>query len=144
VAALPSNGTGIRLDMTPMVDVAFLLLIFFMSTTALKAQEEAEIVLPTSAAGEEMPRQDRLVVTVSADGSVGVSSPGRRAESVPIASVGERVKTAAAGAPGARLVVYADGDVPYATMTEVFRSLRDKEIYQMSLITDAEEPQVRR
>ena len=139
MAAQPKKGIRIRLDMTPMVDVAFLLLIFFMSTTALKAQEDAEIVLPTSAAGEKMPRQERLVVAVSADGAIAFATPGRRAASVPIASLGDVVKAAAAAAPSARLVIYADGDVPYATMTEVFRALREKEIYRMSLITDEEE-----
>ncbi len=139
MAALHSKGTSIRLDMTPMVDVAFLLLIFFMSTTALKAQEDAEIVLPTSTSGEELPRQDRLVVTVSADGTIAVAQPGQRSARVPIAALGDVVKAAATAAPLARLMIYADGDVPYGTMTEVFRALREKEIYRMSLITDLEE-----
>ena len=37
---------GVRLDMTPMVDVAFLLLTFFMLTTAFKAPQTMEISIP--------------------------------------------------------------------------------------------------
>lgn len=37
---------GVRLDMTPMVDVAFLLLTFFMLTTAFKQPQAMEINLP--------------------------------------------------------------------------------------------------
>ncbi|HEX5317037.1 MAG TPA: biopolymer transporter ExbD, partial [Candidatus Kapabacteria bacterium] len=37
---------GVRLDMTPMVDVAFLLLTFFMLTTTLLTPQVMEIVMP--------------------------------------------------------------------------------------------------
>ena len=37
---------GVRLDMTPMVDVAFLLLTFFMLTTVMRKQQAMEINLP--------------------------------------------------------------------------------------------------
>ncbi len=37
---------GVRIDMTPLVDVAFLLLTFFMLTTVMRRQETMEINLP--------------------------------------------------------------------------------------------------
>ncbi len=37
---------GIRIDMTPMVDVAFLLLTFFMVTTAFRRPQTIEITIP--------------------------------------------------------------------------------------------------
>ncbi len=37
---------GIRIDMTPMVDIAFLLLIFFMVTTVFRTPQALEINLP--------------------------------------------------------------------------------------------------
>lgn len=37
---------GVRVDMTPMVDVAFLLLIFFMVTTIFRTPQALEIALP--------------------------------------------------------------------------------------------------
>ncbi|MBX7152819.1 biopolymer transporter ExbD [bacterium] len=43
---------GIRLDMTPMVDVAFLLLTFFMLTTAFRLPQTLEISIP-EAEGEK-------------------------------------------------------------------------------------------
>ncbi len=42
----PKRRVGIRIDMTPMVDVAFLLLIFFMVTTVFMTPQAMEINLP--------------------------------------------------------------------------------------------------
>jgi len=42
----PKRRIGIRIDMTPMVDVAFLLLIFFMVTTVFRTPQALEINLP--------------------------------------------------------------------------------------------------
>lgn len=45
-ARRPKRRVGIRIDMTPMVDVAFLLLIFFMVTTVFRTPQALEINLP--------------------------------------------------------------------------------------------------
>ena len=42
----PKHRVGIRIDMTPMVDIAFLLLIFFMVTTVFRTPQALEINLP--------------------------------------------------------------------------------------------------
>ena len=42
----PKRRLGIRIDMTPMVDVAFLLLIFFMVTSVFRTPQALEINLP--------------------------------------------------------------------------------------------------
>lgn len=40
------HRVGIRIDMTPFVDIAFLLLIFFMTTTVFRTPQALEINLP--------------------------------------------------------------------------------------------------
>ena len=58
-------------NLTPMIDVVFLLLIFFMvTTTFLEPEESLEVDLPQAASGgaSEAEREE-LVVTVLADGS---------------------------------------------------------------------------
>lgn len=42
----PKRRAGIRIDMTPMVDIAFLLLIFFMVTTVFRKPQAMEMNLP--------------------------------------------------------------------------------------------------
>jgi len=51
---------GIRVDMTPMVDVAFLLLIFFMVTTVFRRPLAMEINMPEPGAKVILPyRRDK-------------------------------------------------------------------------------------
>jgi biopolymer transport protein ExbD len=51
-------------DMTPMVDIAFLLLIFFMSTTQFKPPESMAIYLPESHSVIELPQSDVIILSI--------------------------------------------------------------------------------
>ena len=66
--------------MTPMVDVAFLLLTFFMLTTKFRPPETVQIDLPSSHAEQKVPESNILTVSVSGDNRyyMGVSSQHSR------------------------------------------------------------------
>ncbi|HVP56652.1 MAG TPA: biopolymer transporter ExbD [bacterium] len=61
---------GIRIDMTPMVDVAFLLLTFFMLTTVFSAPQTMEINLPPKDVQVEIAENNLLTLRVMEDGSI--------------------------------------------------------------------------
>jgi biopolymer transport protein ExbD len=63
----PKRRVGIRIDMTPMVDVAFLLLIFFMVTTVFRTPQALEINLPPQDVKIEVAESKVLMVRVLAD-----------------------------------------------------------------------------
>ncbi len=56
---------GVRIDMTPLVDVAFLLLTFFMMTTQFKPQEEVTIMLPSSHSAYKLPESDVITISIA-------------------------------------------------------------------------------
>src|ERR1051325_8981951 len=59
---------GVRIDMTPMVDVAFLLLTFFMLTTTLTTPQVMEITLPPdSKVNVEVAESNLLTLRVRRD-----------------------------------------------------------------------------
>lgn len=61
----PKRRIGIRIDMTPMVDIAFLLLIFYMVTTVFAAPQAMEINLPEESEETiKMKKSDLLTVRV--------------------------------------------------------------------------------
>ena len=55
---------GIRIDMTPMVDVAFLLLIFFMVTTVFRAPQAMEMNRPPKDAKVQVAESNVLIMLV--------------------------------------------------------------------------------
>ncbi len=61
---------GVRIDMTPMVDVAFLLLTFFMLTTAFSRPQAMEINLPPSDTKVEVAETNLMTLRVIPDGSI--------------------------------------------------------------------------
>ena len=82
VAAAPQKGkksalglrkrkrVGIRIDMTPMVDLAFLLLIFFMVTTVFRRPLAMEVNVPEPGAKVEVPVSNVMTAYVMADGTI--------------------------------------------------------------------------
>lgn len=57
----------LELPMTPMIDVVFLLLIFFMVTTSFDRETELKISLP-EANGAQKSEHENILLTISADG----------------------------------------------------------------------------
>ena len=73
---------GIRIDMTPLVDVAFLLLTFFMFTTSMSRPQTMEINLPPDKNVKvEIAESNLLTLRVSERGdifwSVGIEAPAK-------------------------------------------------------------------
>jgi biopolymer transport protein ExbD len=61
---------GVLIDMTPLVDVAFLLLTFFMLTTQFKPPEEVQIELPSSNSQVKLPESNVITLSLSKDGRI--------------------------------------------------------------------------
>ncbi len=59
------HRAGVRIDMTPLVDVAFLLLTFFMLTTQFKPDEYVEVVLPSSHADFKLPESNVMTIVIA-------------------------------------------------------------------------------
>ena len=65
---------SIRLDMTPMVDIAFLLLIFYMVSTVFAAPQSMQINLPENDYPPgDVPRSNLCIVRVDADNNCWIS-----------------------------------------------------------------------
>lgn len=62
--------TNIRIDMTPMVDVAFLLLTFFMLTTVFSKPQTMEINLPPGEDSVEVPASNLLTLRIDSSGII--------------------------------------------------------------------------
>ena len=65
---IPRKSTFV--DMTPFVDVAFLILTFFIMATKFKPQEPVEIKTPNSVSTKDLPDSDALQVSFDSTGRI--------------------------------------------------------------------------
>jgi biopolymer transport protein ExbD len=129
---------GVKIDMTPMVDVAFLLLIFFMTTTQFKPPEEVSVNLPSCTSEFQVPMSGIIVLTVTRDGNVFVGDETGRASLIPKDQLMEAVVAARGGRPGARIVIKGDKDADYGVVADLIDALQRTKTLRFNLMTELE------
>ena len=109
-----------RIDITPLIDVVFLLLIFFMVTTTFQQETRLKVDLPEAVSGAPSVRQERIVLEVSAEGRYQLQG-----EAVPSSREALRAALAALGPAGERpLVLQADGKAPHDAVVRAMDAAR--------------------
>lgn len=71
-------------DMTPFVDVAFLILSFFMLATKFKPQEPLKITTPTSVSSSKLKEQDAMLIQFDSSGKVYLTINLKKKEDLPL------------------------------------------------------------
>ena len=140
--------------MTPMVDIAFLLLIFYMSTTQFKPPEAKAVELPSSHSMIELPDRNVINVTVTRLDSIfvdwiekgkvevggqTVAANVRFVRRADIYTVANEINRARGKNPNALAVFKADKDASFGTMQAIMTSMQEKELQRFLIITEMEE-----
>jgi biopolymer transport protein ExbD len=130
---------GPTLDMTAMVDVAFLLLTFFMLTAQFREPEPIPIVLPSSNTQIKLPASNILMITVSEESQVFIGEEGQgEAQAVRMDDLTSALVQLRTANPNLRTVIKADRNVDYGPIEDVMKAMKDASISRFSLITDLE------
>ncbi len=77
---LPKKSTFV--DMTPFVDVAFLILTFFIMATKFKPPEPVEVNTPKSVSTTELPESNAVLITIDKEGKVYFTTLSEKAMSI--------------------------------------------------------------
>ncbi len=131
---------SVRLDMTPMVDVAFLLLTFFMLTTSMSKPQTMEINLPPSETKADVAESNLLTLRISEDfrifWNIGTEKPttvdGKEKKEKLIA-LGKLLKERNAANPKLITLIKVDGKAKYIDMVDIMDELNINSITRFSL-----------
>lgn len=110
------------INLTPLIDVVFLLLIFFMVSTTFDRASELSIDLPESSAAPES--EQKVVVDVAIDGNGRVYVNGRQLINRQLGTLQEALKIATNGNNDIPVVVNADANTPYQTIVTIMDAAR--------------------
>ena len=121
-----------RLDMAPLIDVVFLLLIFFMLTSSF-LQPSIPLALPQAAAADEPPPAP-VFVSVDADGAIYVNQ-----EPVARADFGTKLGAVLTGRDDKTVNFRGDRTMPYDVFVALMAEARQAGAVQFNIVHEAKE-----
>jgi len=125
---------GVRVDMTPMVDVAFLLLTFFMLTTVFSKPQTMEITLPPDEKTTvEVAESNLLTLRVNAAGTIYWSLGSEPPQLIKFEQLRPLLLERSAANPRLITLVKVDRDGTYKMMVDIMDELNLANITRFSI-----------
>tara|TARA_R110002096_G_scaffold21252_1_gene69233 strand:- start:872 stop:1294 length:423 start_codon:yes stop_codon:yes gene_type:complete len=114
------GGPGLKADLSPMIDLVFLLLIFFMVTANIITYPKDPNVIIPIASDSQVPTlvEGRIVINVYIDGTIKDVDGNILSQD----QLTQKVSQVKSQNPNARLHMRAHKDVPYKHIQEVSRA----------------------
>lgn len=104
----------VTVNLTPLIDVVFLLLIFFMVSTTFSQETRLDVHLPEASLGVSEPQEQEILVAISEDGTYTVAGQPVDGRSVEILQAA--IKRHAGDDRTRPLLLFADARTPHAAV----------------------------
>lgn len=121
------------IDMTPMLDIVFIMLIFFIVTTSFVREIGIDVNRPTNTPPETKQESEVVLIEITDTGMVRME--GR---TIDVRAVQANVERARAEKPDATVVVAADGSSNAGILVQVIDQARLAGATNVSLASDVE------
>ncbi|MGM0567764.1 MAG: ExbD/TolR family protein [Elusimicrobiota bacterium] len=125
-----SESRGLFGVMAPMADVVFLLLIFFMLTSAFVLEPGVDIQLPRAATAEDIDRHEQ-VLTVTRERTLLLNE-----EVVTFDELEEKLVKTFAREEYSLLIIRADENVPHGMVVRALDTARQSGISELAIATE--------
>ncbi len=129
---LSGEGTSSRVNVTPMIDVVMVLIVFYLLVGQLATDRRARISLPPSATGvEETQRTDPIIIGVTIDGIRSLNG-----DEIQLDRLEAQVSGMLARSPATPVRIRADRETPHRFVRPVFNILREMGVGKVELVTE--------
>lgn len=121
-----------QMQLAPMIDIVFLLLIFFIVTWQFtKSETELSVSVPTAKEGADPERQrGEIIINILADGTIRIESV-----TVDLPQLHEKLASIAAQFKDQPVRIRGDGEVSYQRVVEVIATCTKAGIWNISFAT---------
>ena len=119
-----------EIDITPMLDVVFIMLIFFIVTASFVKESGIEVNRPDAATTSAKPKAN-ILIAINEGGEVWINK-----RKVEITQVRANIERLHAENPQGTVVVQADEEARTKTLVAVMDAARQAGIYDVSLATE--------
>ena len=124
------DGPG-EIDLTPMLDVVFILLIFFIVTSVFVTEAGIDVNRPQGSTGEPKAK-DLILIAVSSDGEVWMNG-----EPLDPRFIRSEMELRLVDAPNSSVVIQGDENATNEMVMAIMRAAREAEIANVSISTEA-------
>jgi biopolymer transport protein ExbD len=123
-----------RIEIIPMIDTIFFLLVFFMiSTLSMARYSGLPVNLPKAATGQQTPSES-AAITIASDGTIAIDK-----QEVSRAQVGEILKARLTNSPGLLVLINADERVEHGLVVEIMDHARQAGVAKMAIAVKTKE-----
>ncbi|OGQ78928.1 MAG: hypothetical protein A2289_04065 [Deltaproteobacteria bacterium RIFOXYA12_FULL_58_15] len=122
-----------EINLTPLLDIVFNLLIFFLITTTFVQNPGIEVNLPKATDAPVQPQADSVIIAVTSDGSL--IYEGRR---VSVGELEERLTEQHKRRKGGTVIIQADSATSHGKVVEVMDLARRIGFADLAIATEAE------
>jgi len=123
----------LELNLTPLIDVVFLLLIFFMVSTTFQKESEISLQLPRATDSEINSPQDRIEIVISAAGRFYINE--QELVKSDVATVQNALYKISGGKRDIPLTIRADAQAPHQSVVTAMDAAGQLGMLKMSIAT---------
>nr|WP_255493855.1 biopolymer transporter ExbD [Pseudomaricurvus sp. HS19] len=124
-----------EIDLTPMLDVVFIMLIFFIVTASFVKESTIDVNLPENQEKQQAQSNDNSAIVVMVNASDEIWMEERR---IDVRAVRANIERIHAERPKAPVVVKADGAASAKMFVAIADAAREAKVYDVSLIPPEE------
>lgn len=129
----PNKKADLDLNMTPLIDVVFLLLIFFMVSSTFEHKSELNVTLPK--ASTEFTEQKLQVVNVAVDAQGRVFVNEQALVNSHLITIREAIRDAAQGFDDPTILINADKDATHQSVIKIMDAARQLNMTKITFAT---------
>ena len=134
----PQGKDDLDVNITPLIDVVFLLLIFFMVSTTFERESEIEITLPQATIDAAPTDEFVLQITIDKEGTFFVN--GQRVVNTQLDTLKKAMKEVAGDRKDPPIILSADAQTPHQSVVTVMDASRQLGFVHINFATTRTNP----